>query len=133
MADRPTATDPCPGFPDSCPNLITVDPDPPHHSGGVRCGCDARSELEGMAFRLATGAGGIVEPRAFKAALDRYAAQVLTQHADFLENLPPGGEALKGPHWYRNGITDAAGLARDKADWYDREAEKKTEQSKEPR
>ncbi|MFF9003616.1 hypothetical protein ACF1GW_38625 [Streptomyces achromogenes] len=29
----------CPGFPDTCPNLRTVPPDPPRHSGGVRCGC----------------------------------------------------------------------------------------------
>ncbi|MFJ6667451.1 hypothetical protein [Streptomyces sp. NPDC091383] len=31
--------EPCPGFPDSCPNLVQVQPDPPHHGGGVRCGC----------------------------------------------------------------------------------------------
>lgn len=130
MTDQTTATEPCSGFPDQCPYLLTVEPNPPHHDGGVRCGCNARRDLEDMAFELATGAS-IVDPRAYKATLDRYAAQVLTQHAEFLENLPPDGEALKGPHWYRNGITDAAGLARDKADWYDREAEKKTEQPKE--
>jgi hypothetical protein len=128
----PKEPEPCAGFPDQCPYLLTVYPNPPHHDGGVRCGCNARQDLEDMAFELATGAG-VVDPRAYKATLDRYAAQVLTQHADFLENLPPGGEALKGPHWYRNGITDAASLARDKADWYDHEAEKKTEQPKEPR
>ncbi|GAX57271.1 hypothetical protein [Streptomyces olivochromogenes] len=126
----PAAPQPCAGFPDQCPYLLTVDPNPPHHGGGVCCGCNARRDLEDMAFELATGAG-VVDPRAYKATLDRYAAQVLTRHAEFLENLPPGGEALKGPYWYRNGITDAAYLARDKADWYDHEAEKKTDQPKE--
>lgn len=29
----------CPGFPEGCPNLRTIAPDPPHHNGGVRCGC----------------------------------------------------------------------------------------------
>jgi hypothetical protein len=29
----------CPGFPDRCPNLRTIEPDPPVHLGGVRCGC----------------------------------------------------------------------------------------------
>jgi hypothetical protein len=29
----------CPGFPEKCPNLLTVPPDPPKHNGGVRCGC----------------------------------------------------------------------------------------------
>lgn len=31
--------DVCPGFPDRCPNLRPVDPDPPIHLGGIRCGC----------------------------------------------------------------------------------------------
>jgi hypothetical protein len=29
----------CPGFPERCPNLRPVDPSPPVHFGGVRCGC----------------------------------------------------------------------------------------------
>lgn len=29
----------CPGFPDRCPNLRTVEPNPPEHYGGIRCGC----------------------------------------------------------------------------------------------
>ena len=29
----------CPGFPERCPNLRLVPPDPPRHGGGVRCGC----------------------------------------------------------------------------------------------
>ncbi|MDX2528012.1 coiled-coil domain-containing protein [Streptomyces europaeiscabiei] len=29
----------CPGFPDRCPNLRTVEPEPGVHLGGVRCGC----------------------------------------------------------------------------------------------
>ena len=37
MTDQPT--EPCPGFPDSCPNLRNVDPNPPQHYGGIRCGC----------------------------------------------------------------------------------------------
>jgi len=31
--------DDCPGFPEQCPNLRPVDPDPPVHLGGIRCGC----------------------------------------------------------------------------------------------
>ena len=30
---------PCPGFPERCPNLRTVEPNPPEHYGGIRCGC----------------------------------------------------------------------------------------------
>jgi hypothetical protein len=29
----------CDGFPTTCPNRITVPPNPPHHDGGIRCGC----------------------------------------------------------------------------------------------
>lgn len=29
----------CAGFPDDCPNPVLVNPDPPVHDGGVRCGC----------------------------------------------------------------------------------------------
>lgn len=126
----PTA-EACAGFPDQCPYLITVDPNPPHHEGGIRCGCNARQDLEGMAFELATGAG-VVDPREYKATLDRYAAQILTQFASYLDNLPAGGEALKGPYWYRNGIKDAADLARDKAGHYQYEAETRTKQAEEP-
>lgn len=83
-----------------------------------------------MAFELATSSG-IVDPRKHKATLDRYASQVLTQFAEYLENLPPGGEALKGPYWYRSGIKDAADLARDKADQYQRQADRRTQQQRE--
>jgi hypothetical protein len=31
--------DVCPGFPDRCPNIRAVEPDPPIHYGGIRCGC----------------------------------------------------------------------------------------------
>ncbi|MFD5798643.1 hypothetical protein ACFWIO_34955 [Streptomyces diastatochromogenes] len=31
--------DDCPGFPERCPNLRPVDPNPPVHYGGIRCGC----------------------------------------------------------------------------------------------
>ena len=43
-------------------------------------------------------------------------AEVLRTAADKLDALPPGGEALKGPVWYREGIHDAADLCRDWAD-----------------
>jgi len=127
MTEQPSEPKPCAGFPDQCRNLITVDPDPPHHDGGVRCGCDARAELEGMAFSLATGLGGIVEPSAFKAALDRHAAQVLCDFADYVDNLPPGGEALRGEYWYLEGRKETAGMAREKAEQYQYEAEKRME------
>jgi hypothetical protein len=128
VTEQPTQS--CPGFPDQCPYLLTVDPNPPLHEGGVRCGCNARQDLEDMAVELATGIG-LVDPREYKATLDRYAAQVLKQFATYLEGLPPGGEALKGPYWFRQGIKDAADLARDKADWYGHEAWKRTTQPKE--
>lgn len=66
---------PCEGFPDTCPYLLTVEPDPPRHDGGARCGCNARQDLEDMATELATGLG-LVDPREYKATLDRYAAQI---------------------------------------------------------
>jgi hypothetical protein len=31
--------DDCPGFPEQCPNILPVDPNPPIHYGGIRCGC----------------------------------------------------------------------------------------------
>ncbi|MEV6180161.1 hypothetical protein [Streptomyces sp. NPDC052015] len=34
-----SSEDACPGFPERCPNLRPVDPNPPAHLGGVRCGC----------------------------------------------------------------------------------------------
>jgi hypothetical protein len=40
--------DPCPGFPDGCPNLVDVPADrsdPPRHGGGVRCGCADQPRL----------------------------------------------------------------------------------------
>lgn len=36
----------CPGFPDKCPNLKTVEPDPPAHFGGIRCGCADQTPTE---------------------------------------------------------------------------------------
>jgi hypothetical protein len=36
---EPTVEPYCDGFPDTCPNKIEVVPAPPHHGGGVRCGC----------------------------------------------------------------------------------------------
>lgn len=116
---RPPESQPCVGFPDQCRNLITVEPDPPHHGGGVRCGCDARAELEGMAFTLATGIGGMVEPRAFTAALDRHAAQVLNKFAAYVKSLPAHGQALKGEAWYMDGRKEVADMAEEKAEQYE--------------
>jgi hypothetical protein len=43
FADEDTDADPvaphCDGFPTICPNPVTVPPAPPHHGGGIRCGC----------------------------------------------------------------------------------------------
>lgn len=36
------SADDCPGFPERCPNLRPVDPNPPVHLGGIRCGCADR-------------------------------------------------------------------------------------------
>lgn len=125
MTAKFAAPKPCAGFPEQCRNPITVEPDPPHHEGGIRCGCDARAELEGMAFTLATGIGGVVEPRAFTAALDRYAAQVLTGFADYVDQLPPDGQALRGEHWYLEGRHETATMAREKAEQYEYKAEQR--------
>lgn len=130
MTEQPAEPQPCADFPDQCRNRITVEPDLPRHGGGVRCGCDGRAELEGMAFSLATGRGGIVEPSAFKAALDRHAAQVLRAFATHVGNLPAGGEALRGKYWYLEGRKETADMAREKAEEYEYEAEKRL---KEPR
>lgn len=46
-------------------------------------------------------------------------AEVLRISAEKLDTLPPGGEALKGPQWYRQGVHDAADLCRDWADHAD--------------
>ncbi|MEU5322961.1 hypothetical protein AB0G67_40355 [Streptomyces sp. NPDC021056] len=135
MTEQPPAVElrqPCVGFPDQCRNLVTVDPNPPDHGGGVRCGCDGRSDLEDMAFSLATGLGGIVEPDAFKAALDRHAAQVLRAFADSVTNLPPGGEALRGKYWYMEGRKETADMAREKAEQYEYEAEQRMKEPRKP-
>lgn len=38
-APATTATEPCSGFPDGCPNLVVVAALSPYHGGGIRCGC----------------------------------------------------------------------------------------------
>jgi hypothetical protein len=129
VTEQPAEPQPCAGFPDQCRNRITVEPDPPHHDGGVRCGCDGRAELEGMAFTLATGLGGIVEPDAFKAALDRHAAQVLRSFAEHVDSLQ-GGEALRGEYWYLEGRRETTGMAREQAEQYEYEAEKRTKEGR---
>ncbi|MGW4786142.1 hypothetical protein [Streptomyces sp. NPDC004230] len=35
----------CPGFPDRCPNLRVVEPEPGVHLGGIRCGCADRDAV----------------------------------------------------------------------------------------
>jgi hypothetical protein len=53
------------------------------------------------------------EARAVVAAVhDLIAAETLDRFADKLDALPPGGEALSGPYWYRDGLRDAASMAR---------------------
>jgi hypothetical protein len=53
------------------------------------------------------------ERDALKAEVCEQVEKVLNTAADQLDALPPGGEALKGPYWYRQGVHDAADLLRD--------------------
>ncbi|MFF1298188.1 MULTISPECIES: hypothetical protein [unclassified Streptomyces] len=46
MTAQPTEPKPCAGFPADCPALVAVEPDPPHHGGGVRCGCAELTERD---------------------------------------------------------------------------------------
>jgi hypothetical protein len=47
---RGHSEEPCPGFPDRCPNLRNVEPEPGRHWGGVRCGCaDDKPALDRLA------------------------------------------------------------------------------------
>ncbi|NUS22705.1 MAG: hypothetical protein HOV92_00555 [Streptomyces sp.] len=39
-----TATEPCAGFPDACPNPVNVPALSPYHGGGIRCGCTTPKE-----------------------------------------------------------------------------------------
>ncbi|MBD9700687.1 hypothetical protein IHE56_00985 [Streptomyces sp. ID01-12c] len=47
LRDR-IAEQPCDGFPDACPNLRPILPDPPHHDGGVRCACGEEQHKAGQ-------------------------------------------------------------------------------------
>lgn len=58
-------------------------------------------------------------PPELATAIGHRDAEVLRISAEKLDTLPPGGEALKGPGWYRQGIHDAADLCRDWADHAD--------------
>ncbi|WP_329376128.1 hypothetical protein [Streptomyces sp. NBC_01483] len=58
-------------------------------------------------------------PPELATAIGHRDAEVLRISAEKLDTLPPGGEALKGPQWYRQGIHDAADLCRDWADHAD--------------
>jgi hypothetical protein len=42
-------------------------------------------------------------------------AEALNRHADKIDALPSGGESLNGVVWYRDGLRDAAMIARDEA------------------
>lgn len=62
----------CAGFPDRCPNLRDVEPSPPSHYGGIRCGChdnepapepDARRERYAAAL-LGPDASGTLDSAA---------------------------------------------------------------------
>lgn len=39
----------CPGFPDHCRKPVSVPADPPHHFGGIACGCDREESRVDMA------------------------------------------------------------------------------------
>jgi hypothetical protein len=45
---------PCAGFPDDCPNPVDVPGCPPHHGGGIRCGCATAYSLPISAITAAT-------------------------------------------------------------------------------
>ncbi|TSB32075.1 hypothetical protein [Streptomyces benahoarensis] len=59
------------------------------------------------------------------AAVELHVVLRLRERADYLDALPPGGEALVGPYWYQQGIHDAAGLLRDEVDRIEYEAEQR--------
>ncbi|HEY5835037.1 hypothetical protein [Streptomyces sp.] len=59
------------------------------------------------------------DPRQDPPLVVQRVALALREHADYLDNLPPGGEALRGPYWYREGVHAAADLLRDRADRLD--------------
>jgi hypothetical protein len=60
---------------------------------------------------------------------DRHAAQVLRAFAEHVDSLP-GGEALRGEYWYREGRREATDMAREKAEQYEYEAEKRTKEGR---
>ena len=52
------ADEPCAGFPETCPNLRPVLPDPPRHDGGVRCACGEDAvEAHRLAMSAVLGLG----------------------------------------------------------------------------
>lgn len=57
-------------------------------------------------------------------AVEQHVALRLNEQADRLDSLPPSGEALQGPYWFRDGIHNAADLLRDEADRIERIARK---------
>lgn len=99
----------------------------------ARCRADAESQtsyLEHVRAKLAEARSDLMphvcmgleegDLPEFTAALDRYAALARvvcrTEDAQYLDSLPPGGEALRGPYWYREGVHEAANLLRDRCD-----------------
>jgi hypothetical protein len=77
---------------------------------GFDCSCDEHGDLPPMPFRSDAEQH---QARAVVAAVhDLIAAETLDRFADKLDALPPGGEALSGPYWYRDGLRDAASMAR---------------------
>ncbi len=51
-----------------------------------------------------------------KKKIKDFSSSLLNAAADKLDGLPAGGEALSGPQWYRQGVSDAANCLRDWAD-----------------
>lgn len=81
-----------------------------------RPGSDTARESTTPAYDALLALYGPEPPAELITAIGHRDAEVLRTAADKLDALPPGGEALKGPVWYREGVHDAADLCRDWAD-----------------
>lgn len=90
-ADRLAASiQPCTGFPDDCPNLVEVDPNPPHHGGGVRCGCQDLDPLKDAlkaAFRRGYDRGRENQRK----STAEYVAQLEAEVAELRQDRDPEG------------------------------------------
>lgn len=77
----------------------------------------ARDELRGMALSLATGAGPLVDPQSFDAALDAYRREVILKAIGRLRSIPVQCTALTGPVWYGTGWNEAITQLEEIADY----------------